>query len=98
MRQPELRDAKHAGAVAQARGIRRLALVVTRALTIYGMAAWVYVALVALVHPRTLSLQLTHFSSWPHEDTFGELSFAISFVSYVTHSLLLPSASSDRLE
>ncbi|MCU1495350.1 MAG: hypothetical protein JWO62_3114 [Acidimicrobiaceae bacterium] len=67
---------------------RRVALVASRTLAIYGFAAWVYIALVALVHPYTLGWQLTHFARFPHEDTFGEVSFVISFVSYFVHTLL----------
>jgi hypothetical protein len=50
-------------------------------LAIYAFAGWMYVALCALVHPATLRLQLTHFTTWPHEDTFGAACFAISFAS-----------------
>jgi len=45
--------------------------------------SWLYIAAVALVHPQTLSLQLTHFAPWPREDTFGEVSFVISFISFL---------------
>jgi len=41
--------------------------------------SWLYIAAVALV----LSLQLTHFAPWPREDTFGEVSFVISFISFL---------------
>jgi hypothetical protein len=67
---------------------RRVAIVTTRTLAIYGFAGWAYIALVALVHPYTLRLQLTHFTPYPHEDTFGEMSFVISLVSYFIYSLL----------
>lgn len=67
---------------------RRIALIGTRTLALYGFAAWVYIALVALVHPYTLGWQLTHFTSFPHEDTFGEVSFAVSFVSYFIYHLI----------
>jgi hypothetical protein len=60
----------------------------TLALAIYGAAAWVYVALVALVQPETLSWRLTHLSSWPRTDTFGEAAFAVSFCAFVAYRLL----------
>ena len=41
-----------------------------------------YVALVALIEPDTLSLQLTHLTKWPRTDTFGEISFVVSFVAF----------------
>ena len=68
---------------------RKLALSLTRTLAIYGFAGWAYIALVALVHPVTLGLQLTHFAAFPHEDTFGEVSFALSIVSFFAYNLLL---------
>jgi len=67
---------------------RKIALGASRTLGLYGFAAWVYIALVALVHPQTLGLQLTHFARFPHEDTFGEISFAVSVVSFFIYSLL----------
>jgi hypothetical protein len=29
---------------------------------IFGLLGWLYIAAVALVHPETLSIQLTHFA------------------------------------
>lgn len=55
---------------------------------VFGFSGWVYIAAVALVHPETLSLQLTHFASWPREDTFGIVSFAVFFVSFFIGNLL----------
>ena len=57
-------------------------------LFIFGLFGWLYIVSVALVHPETLSLQLTHFAPWPREDTFGEISFAISFVSFFVWNLV----------
>jgi hypothetical protein len=67
---------------------RRAVLVGLRTLALYGFAAWVYIALVALVHPDTLVLQLTHLTNWPHEDTFGEVSFVVSLVCFFAHGVL----------
>ena len=72
---------------------RKVALVASRTLAVYGFAGWVYIALVALVHPRTLGLHLTHFASLPHEDTFGETCFAVSLVSFFVYHLLRTSES-----
>jgi hypothetical protein len=41
-----------------------------------------------LVHPETLTIQLTHFATWPREDTFGIVSFAVSFVSFFIWNLV----------
>lgn len=68
--------------------MRRIAVVLTRTLALYGFAAWAYVALVAVFLPRTLGFQLTHFSKLPHTDTFGEISFVVSLVSYFVYRLL----------
>jgi hypothetical protein len=46
---------------------------------LYAFAGWVYIAIVAFTQPQTLGMRLTHFSNEPHEDTFGELCFLISF-------------------
>jgi hypothetical protein len=54
----------------------------------FGLLGWVYIAAVALVHPETLSIQLTHFAPWPREDTFGEISFAVSFISFFIWNLI----------
>jgi hypothetical protein len=67
---------------------RKIALGASRTLALYGFAGWAYIALVALVHPQTLGLQLTHFARFPHEDTFGEISFAVSVVSFFIYNLL----------
>ena len=55
---------------------------------IFGLIGWLYIAAVALVHPETLKLQLTHFTPWPREDTFGIVSFAVSFVSFFIWNLV----------
>jgi hypothetical protein len=55
----------------------------------YAFAAWAYVALVAVFLPHTLGFQLTHFSKEPHTDTFGEISFVVSLISYVVYRLLV---------
>jgi len=57
-------------------------------LAVYGFAAWVYVAISAIVAPETLHLPLTHFTRWPRQDTFGAASFAVSLLGFLTHQLL----------
>jgi hypothetical protein len=42
-------------------------------LFVFGLLGWIYIALVALVHPETLSWQLTHLTPDLREDTFGIL-------------------------
>lgn len=67
---------------------RKFLQVLTLTLTVYGFAGWVYIAAVALVHPHTLGLQLTHFYKYPHEDTFGEISFVVSLISFFMYNLI----------
>jgi cellobiose-specific phosphotransferase system component IIC len=62
------------------------AILITIAL--YSLAGWIYIALNAIVHPDSLHLPLTHLTSWPHEDTFGVLCFAISFASTLATKVL----------
>jgi hypothetical protein len=71
--------------------MRKVALVACRTLAFYGFAGWVYIALIALVHPDTLHMQLTHFLNFPHEDTFGEMCFVISAAAFFFYNLLRPS-------
>ncbi len=51
-------------------------------LFIYSLLGWLYIAGAALVHPGTLSLQLTHLTPWIREDTFGIICFIVSFFSF----------------
>ena len=55
---------------------------------VFGLLGWLYVATVALVHPETLSIQLTHFAPWPREDTFGISCFIVSFISFFIWNLV----------
>ena len=57
------------------------------ALTVYGFAGWLYVAVVSLVTPQALPLRLTHLASWPRTDTFGAFCFAMSFVAFIAYRL-----------
>lgn len=57
-------------------------------LTVFGFAGWIYIVINSEVHPRTLPLQLTHFYKYPHEDTFGEICFAVSFISFFIYNVI----------
>jgi hypothetical protein len=65
----------------------RILNILSLAVALYSFASWVYVALVALILPQTLPLQLTHLTRWPRTDTFGELSFIVSFLAFITYML-----------
>lgn len=57
-------------------------------LFIHSFAGWFYIAGNAVFHPQTLALPLTHFLSWPREDTAGIISFIISMVSFFVWNLI----------
>ena len=57
-------------------------------LFVFGLLGWLYIVISATFHPETLSWQLTHFAPWPREDTFGIVSFAVSFVSFFIWNFL----------
>ena len=57
------------------------------ALTVYGFAGWLYVAVVSLIIPQALPMRLTHLANWPRTDTFGAFCFAISFVAFIAYLL-----------
>jgi hypothetical protein len=75
-------------AAPQISGRRWLLTATCRAIALYAFAGWVYVALVALIQPQTLALQLTHLTKWPRTDTFGEISFVVSFIAFWGYTLL----------
>jgi len=68
--------------------MRKIVKAASFTLFIFGLLGWLYIVAVALIHPKTLSIQLTHFVPWPREDTFGELSFVVSFISFFIWNLV----------
>jgi len=67
---------------------RKVLQAVTLTGFIFGAAGWVYIALVALVHPETLPIQLTHLTPWIREDTFGIISFIVSAICFFAWNLV----------
>ena len=67
--------------------MKKIVQAVSFTLFIFGLLGWLYIVAVSLVHPETLTFQLTYFAPWPREDTFGIISFAISFVSFFIWNL-----------
>ncbi len=55
---------------------------------IFGFAGWVYIVINSEVHPYTLHWRLTHFATWPHEDTFGEICFLIALISFFIYNFI----------
>lgn len=57
---------------------------------VFGLLGWIYIVVNSEVHLQTLSMPLTHLLSWPREDTFGIVSFAVSMVSFFIFNLAKP--------
>jgi len=68
--------------------MRKIIKAVSFTFFIFGLLGWLYIVAVILVHPQTLELQLTHFTPWLREDTFGVVCFVISFISFFIWNLL----------
>ena len=68
--------------------MRKIVKVASFTFFVFGLIGWLYIAAVALVHPETLKLQLTHFATWPREDTFGVVCFTVSFISFFIWNLV----------
>jgi hypothetical protein len=49
---------------------------------VFGLLGWLYIVLNSAIHPVTLSWPLTHLLPFPREDTFGAISFFVSFISF----------------
>ena len=60
----------------------------TLTLFVFGLLGWFYIVLNSEFHPQTLPMQLTHFLPFPREDTFGEVSFLVSFVLFFVWNLI----------
>jgi hypothetical protein len=54
----------------------------------FGLLGWLYIVANSEVHPMTLPMPLTHFASWPREDTFGAVCFAVSLISFFVWNLI----------
>jgi len=67
---------------------KRFWLAIFKTLMVFGFFGWLYIVINSEVHPWTLGLRLTHFWKYPHEDTFGEICFAVSFVSFFIYNLM----------
>jgi hypothetical protein len=55
---------------------------------VFGLAGWLYIATAAMIHPETLSIQLSHLTPWIREDTFGVLSFFVSGICFFVWNLV----------
>lgn len=55
---------------------------------VFGILGFIYIAGNAWFHPKTLSMQLTHFLPYPREDTFGAICFGIALISFFVYNLI----------
>lgn len=54
----------------------------------FGLLGWLYIVLNSVAHMDTLSMPLTHFLSFPREDTAGIISFFVSMVSFFVWNMV----------
>lgn len=67
---------------------KRTARALSFTVFVFGFSGWVYIAQNAVHHPETLALPLTHLASFPREDTFGAVCFALSFLALFVYMYL----------
>ncbi len=67
---------------------RKYISALTFTLFVHSFAGWFYIAENAVFHPETLAMPLTHLFSWPREDTFGIVCFAVSLCSLFAFMVL----------
>jgi hypothetical protein len=56
--------------------------VVGEALFLYGLLGWTYGVLIAITHPETLPMSLSHLTTWIRTDTFTIMSFILSIIGF----------------
>lgn len=68
--------------------IRKLLQAGTLTGFVFGVLGFIYIAGNSWFHPESLSWPLTHFFSYPREDTSGALAFVVAMVSFFSYNLL----------
>jgi len=63
--------------------IERIALTIF----VFSLLGGIYIILVSFFRVETLTIQLSHLTPWIREDTFGILSWIISFFSFLIWNL-----------
>src|SRR3989344_2409423 len=51
-------------------------------IALYSFFGGVYISGSAWFHPQTLPIQLSHLTPWIREDTFGIISWLVSFITF----------------
>ena len=64
--------------------IERIALTIF----VFSLLGGIYIILVSFFRAETLTIQLSHLTPWIREDTFGILSWIISFFSFLVWNLI----------
>ncbi len=63
--------------------IERIALTIF----VFSLLGGIYIILVSFFRAETLTIQLSHLTPWIREDTFGILSWIVSFFSFLVWNL-----------
>lgn len=58
------------------------------AIFLFSLLGGIYIILVGFFRAETLTIQLSHLTPWIREDTFGILSWIISFFSFLIWNLI----------
>jgi len=61
---------------------------ITLTIFVFSLLAGIYIILVSFFRTETLTIQLSHLTPWIREDTFGILSWIISFFSFLIWNLI----------
>ena len=64
--------------------IERIALTIF----VFSLLGGVYIVLVSFFRIETLTIQLSHLTPWIREDTFGIISWIVSFFSFLIWNLI----------
>jgi hypothetical protein len=67
-------------------------LIIARSLTltgfVFGVLGFCYIAGNAWFHPESLSWPLTHFLTFPREDTFGACCFGVAMICFFVYNII----------
>jgi len=67
--------------------IRKLIERIALTIFVFSLLGGIYIILVSFFRAETLTIQLSHLTPWIREDTFGILSWIVSFFSFLIWNL-----------
>jgi hypothetical protein len=65
-------------------------IAVLRGVRLFGFAGWAYLATNTITHPDSATRQLTHFATWPNEDTAAAVCIVLSAATFFVLALIDP--------